>query len=88
MESLTNIGLYGGLAVAAVCITPVVVGFGTAGVAAGSVAAGIQSSIGIVQGGSLFATATSLGMKGVFLKGAIAGGLSSLGGTFGKIFSK
>ena len=41
-------------------------GFGTAGIAAGSAAAAIQSSIGAVTAGSTFATMTSLGMTGTF----------------------
>jgi len=54
--------------VGAVALTPIVFGFGTNGVAAGSLAAVTQSSIGAVSAGSCFATATSLGMKGVFVK--------------------
>ena len=42
------------------------VGFTTAGVAAGSVAAGLQAGIGNVVAGSAFAIAQSLGMSAVF----------------------
>ena len=56
-------------------------GFGTAGIVGGSIAAGIQS-IGNVAAGSLFATLTSLGMTGVFAStvavGAILGGAGGL----------
>ena len=59
---LGKILMIAGAAVATVCAIPIALGFGTAGVAAGSVAAGIQSGIGAVSAGSAFATATSLGM--------------------------
>lgn len=42
-------------------------GFTTSGVAAGSIAAGIQSSIGLVQVGSAFAGMQSLGATGAVL---------------------
>ena len=41
------------------------VGFGSIGVTAGSIAAGIQSSLGLVTAGSWFATLTSAGMAGL-----------------------
>jgi hypothetical protein len=72
-----NYLLYGGLIVGAVGLAPIMFGFGTAGVAAGSLAAGTQSTIGAVSAGSWFATVTSLGMKGVFVKTAVAGGVST-----------
>ena len=58
-------------------------GFTTSGVAAGSVAAGIQSAIGVVEAGSAFATIQSIGATGalfasaplVLVGGAIAGGI-------------
>ena len=40
-------------------------GFGSIGVTAGSIAAGIQSSLGLVTAGSWFATLTSAGMAGL-----------------------
>jgi len=45
-------------------------GFTTNGVAAGSIAAGIQSTIGAVQAGSTFATLQSLGALGQGILGA------------------
>lgn len=64
-------------------------GFGTAGIVGGSIAAGIQSIIGNVAAGSLFATLTSLGMTGVFAStvavGAILGGAGGLATYFKKI---
>ena len=68
---------FGGLAVGAVALNPIMFGFGTNRVAARSLAALSQSSIGAVSAGSCFATATSLGMKGVFVKTVIAGGVSA-----------
>ena len=41
------------------------IGFGSSGVAAGSIAAGVQSSLGSVAAGSWFATLTSAGMAGI-----------------------
>ena len=38
-------------------------GFGVLGIVKGSIAAGIQSTIGLVTAGSLFALLTSLGMR-------------------------
>ena len=62
-------------------------GFGTAGIAAGSVAAGIQACIGNVTAGSLFATLTSLGMQGVFTIMAAGGtAASGLGATLLTLF--
>ena len=40
-------------------------GFGTIGVTGGSIAAGVQSSLGAVTAGSWFATLTSAGMTGL-----------------------
>jgi hypothetical protein len=45
-------------------------GFGQAGVVAGSTAAGIQSGIGLVQAGSWFAYGQSLGALGGGIFGA------------------
>ncbi|KAM3136461.1 hypothetical protein pb186bvf_011419 [Paramecium bursaria] len=41
-------------------------GFGIEGIVAGSIAAGIQSLIGNVSAGSVFAVCTSIGMGGAF----------------------
>ena len=55
--------LYIGIPLAAICSSSILFGFGTAGIAAGSLAAGYQSSIGIVAAGSYFATMTSVAMN-------------------------
>jgi hypothetical protein len=60
---------------------PALLGFGTAGIAAGSTAAVIQSGIGNVAAGSIFAFLTSLGMKGAFLATSAGGILSTAFGT-------
>ena len=52
--------------IAAAGLVPIALGFGSAGIVAGSIAAATQSSIGAVAAGSTFATMTSLGMTGVF----------------------
>ena len=43
---------------------------GTAGIVAGSIAAGIQAAMGNIAAGSLFAIIQSLGMTGILLKTA------------------
>ena len=55
-------------------------GFGNAGIVAGSVAIGIQASIGSVVAGSAFAVCTSLGMTGVFATSAAVGAILGAGG--------
>ena len=45
------------------------VGFKASGVAAGSIAAGVQASIGSVKAGSAFAAAQSLGATGALIPG-------------------
>ena len=52
-------------------------GFGTAGVVAGSLAAGTQAAIGNVAAGSLFATLTSWGMTGALTTTAAGGGITT-----------
>jgi hypothetical protein len=64
---------YISMGVAAVASIPILAGFGTAGVGAGTVAAGVQATIGNVAAGSLFATATSWGMIGFYVATAVAG---------------
>ena len=79
---LSNIGkgaLKIGGVIALAGLSPIALGFGSNGIVAGSVAAGIQSMIGNVAGGSIFSTLTSLGMTGTFTKilgvgAAITGG--------------
>lgn len=53
------------------------IGFGTAGVAAGSVAAGVQSWIGCVSAGSMFASLQSAGAVG--LAGVTKASLGTVG---------
>ncbi len=58
-----------------VALIPIALGFGGAGIVAGSVAAGIQAAIGNVAAGSAFAICTSLGMTGVFASSAAVGAI-------------
>ena len=66
--------------IAGVALLPMTLGFGTAGIVGGSVAAGIQAAIGNVAAGSLFAVCTSLGMSGVFASTAVVGAILGAGG--------
>ena len=68
-----TITMIGGGIIGAAGFIPIGLGFGTVGITAGSVAAGIQSSIGAVKVGSTFVTMTSLGMTGIFAKFATFG---------------
>jgi len=72
--------LIGGGAVAGVAAIPMLVGFGSAGIVGGSIAAAIQSSIGNVAAGSAFAVAQNLGAQGVFLTAGYAGGATAAAG--------
>ena len=74
MASLLLLG--GGLATA-LGLGGTLLGFGTAGVVAGTTAAAAQAAIGNVAAGSLFATLTSLGMQGIFAGTAIGGGIAT-----------
>jgi len=67
------VGGVGALALAPVVLT--VVGFGSAGIAAGSVAAAAQSYVGVVTAGSTIAALQSAGAAGIGLgaKAAIGG---------------
>ncbi len=67
-KSLIATGSVVAVNVATSFILPVV-GFAQGGVVAGSVAAGIQSSIGVVAAGSTFAGCQSLGALGLGLLG-------------------
>ncbi|XP_011705111.1 PREDICTED: interferon alpha-inducible protein 27-like protein 2B [Wasmannia auropunctata] len=62
------------------CATLPLLGFGLAGISAGSFAASWQASIGSVAAGSLFATLQSLGATGlgILLFGSTAAALSLL----------
>ena len=66
--------------IAGVALIPISLGFGTAGIVGGSIAAGIQAIIGNVAAGSVFAVCTSLGMTGVFASTAAVGGILGVGG--------
>ena len=46
-----------GATIAIIAAVPILLGFGTTGIAAGSVAAGIQAGSGAIAAGSIFATA-------------------------------
>ena len=64
----------GAAATVAVVASPVVLpalGFTTAGIATGSIAAAVHSSIGVVQAGSLFAAFQSAGAVGGLSWGAV-----------------
>ena len=61
----------------AILTVPTLLGFGSAGISAGSVAAATQAAIGNVTAGSLFSTMTSLGMTGV-ISGLSATGVGSV----------
>ena len=61
--------------IAGVALLPITLGFGTAGIVGGSIAAGIQAAIGNVAAGSLFAVCTSLGMTGIFASTAAVGAI-------------
>lgn len=74
-----------GLTLVAIGLFPWAYGFGTVGVAASSSAAALQSSIGAVQAGSWFATFTSLGMKGIFVKTKIVGAATGAAGIVPKV---
>ena len=66
--------------IAGVALIPISIGFGTAGIVGGSIAAAIQAGIGNVAAGSLFAVCTSLGMTGVFASSAAVGAILGTGG--------
>lgn len=66
--------------IAGVALLPITLGFGTAGIVGGSIAAGIQAAIGNVAAGSLFAVCTSLGMTGIFASTAAVGAILGAGG--------
>lgn len=66
--------------IAGVALLPITLGFGTAGIFGGSIAAGIQAVIGNVAAGSIFAVCTSLGMSGVFATTAAVGTILGAGG--------
>jgi len=75
--SLGSALMIGGGVVAGAAAIPVALGFGTAGIVASSVAAGMQASVGQIAAGSAFSIAQSLGMQGVFASAASAGGATA-----------
>ena len=77
-----------GGAILSVGLIPIILGFGPVGIVAGSIAAGIQSGIGLVSAGSVFATMTSLGMSGYFFGTSIVGAATVVTGAVTKILSK
>ena len=77
--------IVGGIGLLGTYVVPTLLGFGSTGIVAGSVAAGIQSGIGNVAAGSAFSTLTSMGMTGKFINlGKI--GLSSIVAGVTKLF--
>ena len=66
--------------IAGVALLPITLGFGTAGIVGGSIAAGIQAAIGNVAAGSLLSVCTSLGMTGIFASTAAVGAILGAGG--------
>ena len=76
-----------GAVITTIAAAPIIAGFGTGGIVAGSIAAGIQSGIGNVAAGSAFATLTSWGMTGKFIAlGKI--GLSTIGAGVANLFRR
>ena len=69
--------IIGGSLAAAGGLGATLFGFEAAGIAAGSLAAATQATIGNVATGSLFATLTSWGMTGVFTTTAAGGGITT-----------
>jgi len=67
--------------IAGAALLPITLGFGTAGIVGGSIAAGIQAAIGNVAAGSLFAASTSLGMTGAFASTSAVGTILGAGGS-------
>ena len=75
-KSLKAVAITGGV-VSGIAFIPILLGFGTAGIGAGTLAAGVQSGIGSVAAGSTFAFFQSLGMTSVFATTAAIGGSTS-----------
>ena len=69
-----------GTTILLIALIPITMGFSTTGIVAGSIAAGIQASIGNVIAGSAFAVCTSLGMTGFFSTTATVGAILGAGG--------
>ena len=80
MSFFTKIG-FGLMCIGAI---PILIGFGPSGIIGGSIAAGIQSLIGNVSAGSIFATMTSYGMSGIYTSIIGIGGIFTGIGQFFK----
>lgn len=67
----------GAVTIASIAIVPIlgVAGFSAIGPVAGSVAAALQSSIGLVEAGSFFALCQSIAMGGAAIGGIVGAGL-------------
>ena len=74
-KKIGKVALITGSVITGIALIPIAIGFGTAGIVGGSIAAAIQSIIGNVAAGSLFAVCTSLGMTGVFASTATVGAI-------------
>ena len=72
--------ILGGSLVAASGLGATLFGFGAAGVAAGSLAAATQATVGNVAPGSIFALLTSWGMTGTLTTTAAGGGATAIAG--------
>lgn len=88
MNISKGVGLGVALGGASVICTPMIlgyIGFTAGGVVAGSIAAGIQSSIGVITAGSTFASAQSIGAAGLASSTQllITGGSAIVGGIIG-----
>ena len=75
----------GGISIAGIALIPAALGFGSAGIVGGSIAAGIQSIIGNVAAGSLFSFFQSLGMTGFFT--GVAAKAATIAVTVGALFA-
>ncbi|KAF3937327.1 hypothetical protein ABW19_dt0203059 [Dactylella cylindrospora] len=70
-----GVGVAGAAVVTTAILSPIIlpaIGFGSAGIVGGSLAAGVQSGIGLVEAGSVFALLQSAGMGGAAGAAAIA----------------
>jgi hypothetical protein len=76
-------GAIGGVAAVGTGVGLSAVGFSSTGVVAGSIAAGIQSSIGLVSAGSAFATVQSVGAVGMLFCPPVVIGAVGVGAATG-----
>ena len=85
MSNKSEKAIIAGTVIAVVSSIPIPLGFGTAGIAASSYAAASQAAIGNVAAGSWFATLTSLGATGVYVKGVVTGAVAAAPGLVVKL---